>query len=159
MDAEQKSQATFWAQVLERLSDITLMLAKNSLAFRGSKEHDGNYSGNFLALIELLAKYDNIMAQVLSIPKGHIKYLSHDIQNQIINCMSSKLKADVIEKVRKSQFYSLIVDTTQDLSKKDQLSFVVQFANLVDEPSEKGGSLFLAFSMSMMHMLKVFLLL
>lgn len=93
MDAEQKSQATFWAQVLERLFDITLMLAKNSLAFRGSKEHDGNCSGNFLALLELLAKYDNIMAQVLSIPKGHIKYLSHDIQNQVINCMSSKLKA------------------------------------------------------------------
>ncbi|XP_050512937.1 zinc finger MYM-type protein 1-like [Diabrotica virgifera virgifera] len=133
VDSEQQSQDLFWAQVLERLFDITLTLAKNSLAFRGSQEHNGNYEGNFLSLVQLLAKYDTVMAQVVSMPKGHTRYLSHDIQNQIINCMSSKLKGKLLENINKARFFSLIVDTTQDLGKKDQLSFVIRYTNFLEE--------------------------
>lgn len=131
VDSEQQSQDLFWAQVLERLFDITLTLAKNSLAFRGSQEHNGNYEGNFLSLVQLL-EYDTVMAQVVSMPKGHTRYLSHDIQNQIINCMSSKLKGKLLENINKARFFSLIVDTTQDLG-KDQLSFVIRFTNFFEE--------------------------
>lgn len=133
VDSEQQSQDLFWAQVLERLFYITLTLAKNSLAFRGSQEHNGNYEGNFLSLVQLLAKYDTVMAQVVSMPKGHTRYLSHDIQNQIINCMFSKLKGKLLENINKARFFSLIVDTTQDLGKKDQLSFVIRYTNFFEE--------------------------
>ncbi|XP_050516249.1 zinc finger MYM-type protein 1-like [Diabrotica virgifera virgifera] len=119
--------------VLEKLFDISLTLAKNSLAFRDSQEHNGNYEGNFLSLVQLSAKYDTVMAQVVSMPKGHTRYLSHDIQNQIINCMSSKLKGKLLENINKARFFSLIVDTTQDLGKKDQLSFVIRYTNFFEE--------------------------
>ena len=82
------------------------------------------------------------MAQVLSTPKGHTKYLSHDIQNQIISCVSSQIKTELIEKIHKAQHFSVIIDTTQDLSKKDQMSFVVRYVDLsqaVDQISEGEG--------------------
>lgn len=66
-------QSTFWTQVLERLFEIALMLTKNLLMFRRSKKRSGNYDGNFLGLAQLLAKYDTVMAQVISLPKGHIR--------------------------------------------------------------------------------------
>lgn len=105
LENERKSEGEFWAQVLKRLFDITLMLAKNALAFRGSKEHSGNYDGNFLSLVQLLAKYDTVMARVISLPKGHIKYLSHDIQNQVIHCMSSHLQGELLQKINNAPFF------------------------------------------------------
>lgn len=139
IDLERKSQLTFWAQVLERLIDITLMLAKNTLAFRGANE--GNYDGNFLSLVQLLAKYDPVMARVVTIPEGQTKYLSHDIQNQIISCISSTVLNGIVNKINKAQFFSLIVDTTQDLSKKDQMSFIVRYTHLSEvEDGLEGAS-------------------
>ncbi|XP_065645748.1 uncharacterized protein LOC136076202 [Hydra vulgaris] len=68
-------QSNFWVQVLERIVNITLALCKNSLAFRGHRESfDNEYNGNFLTQVQLLAKYDNVMKQVLSMPNGSIKY-------------------------------------------------------------------------------------
>lgn len=138
LENERKSEGEFWAQVLKRLFDITLMLAKNALAFRGSKEHSGNYDGNFLSLVQLLAKYDTVMARVISLPKGHIKYLSHDIQNQVIHCMSSHLQGKLLQKINNAPFFSLIIDTTQDLSKKDQMSFVIRYASFTEPEVQEG---------------------
>ncbi|XP_065642633.1 uncharacterized protein LOC136074256 [Hydra vulgaris] len=73
-----RHKASFWKMVLERLFNITLMLTKNSLAFRGHSEvlADEIYNGNFLSDVYLLSKYDDTMKQVLNKPKGTIKYLS-----------------------------------------------------------------------------------
>lgn len=71
---EIREQASFWRMVLQRLFDITLMLAKSSLAFRGHREElEKNYfSGNFLTAVHLLAKYDDVMKKVINIPKGTV---------------------------------------------------------------------------------------
>lgn len=71
-------EASFWKMVLDRLFNITLLLAKNSVAFRGHREgtrmdqHQGEnlYNGNFLSQVELLSKYDDTMRQVLLMPAG-----------------------------------------------------------------------------------------
>ncbi|XP_065654640.1 uncharacterized protein LOC136081267 [Hydra vulgaris] len=116
-------QSNFWVQVLERIVNITLALCKNSLAFRGHRESfDNEYNGNFLTQVQLLAKYDNVMKQVLSMPNGSIKYLSHQIQNEVIYCLATHLKATLTADINSSPFYSIIMDTTQDITKKDQLS-------------------------------------
>ncbi|CAK1596320.1 unnamed protein product [Parnassius mnemosyne] len=64
--------------VLTRLFDIILILAKNSLTFRGHRENlsqEEEYHGNFLAVVELVARYDHILRQVLDMPKGSTTYL------------------------------------------------------------------------------------
>ncbi|GBP29237.1 hypothetical protein EVAR_20600_1 [Eumeta japonica] len=58
--------------VLQRLFDIILTLAKSSLALRGHREDlsQEGYHGNFLSFVELVARYDHILRQVLDMPKG-----------------------------------------------------------------------------------------
>lgn len=62
--------------ILQRLFDIILTLAKSSLALRGHREDlsQKGYHGNFLSFIELVARYDHILRQVLDMPKGNNYY-------------------------------------------------------------------------------------
>lgn len=134
-----KYEACFWTQVLERLINITLTLAKNCLAFRGHRESlSETYNGNFLSMVQIIAKYDDVLTQVVNLPKGTTKYLSHKIQDEIINILCDKVKSCLISKVKKAPFFSVMMDTTQDLSKKDQLSQVVRYVEILknekDEP-------------------------
>ena len=55
-----------WRGVLERLLTIIQFLAKNNLAFRGTDEHlNSPANGNFLGLVELLAKFDPVLQEHL----------------------------------------------------------------------------------------------
>ncbi len=60
-----------------------------------------------------------------------MKYLSHQIQDEIIYILSQRVKADIINEINKAPFYSIIMDTTQDLSKIDQLSQVYHYVTVV----------------------------
>lgn len=114
-----------------RLFNITLALSKNSLAFRGHRESlIETYNGNFLTQVKLVAKYDDILKQIINMPKGSIKYLSSQIQNEIIHCLATKLKTTLISKIKMAPFYSIIIDTTQDISKNDQLSEVYRYIKI-----------------------------
>jgi len=81
-EAQHWYESNFWAQVLERLFNITLALPKNSLLFRGYRESlIETYNGNFLTQVKLVAKYYDILKQIINMPKESIKYLSLQIQN------------------------------------------------------------------------------
>lgn len=74
LENEIRKEASFWKMVLQRLFDVILSLAKNSLALRGHRENlnEEGYHGNFLSVVELVARYDHILRQVLNMPKGII---------------------------------------------------------------------------------------
>lgn len=135
-------EANFWVQVLERLVNITLVLSKNCLSFRGHRESlEEEYNGNFLTQVHLLSKYDNVMKQVLNMPHGTTKYLSHNIQNEIIYCLATRLKATLIADINNAPFYSIIMDTTQDITKKDQLSQVFRYVKILTNEKEEPTSI------------------
>ncbi len=81
LNSEYKSQIDFLSQVLTRITDVTLTLASCNLAFRGhnKKLYEPN-NGNFLSVIELLARYNPVLRELLD-KKSHINYLSPEIQN------------------------------------------------------------------------------
>ena len=77
-------QMLFWAKVLQRLISIILKMAALTLAFRGHREqvHDNICEGgNFLALVSLMAEYDEFLAEVISLPGRATNYLSPKIQD------------------------------------------------------------------------------
>ena len=120
-----KKEKSFWRQVLSRLLDVTLTLSTCNLAFRGQREkadsNDPSSRGNFLSIVELLGKYDPILQELLSKPKGQIKYLSPKIQNELISVLALKIENALIDEINAAPFYSIIFDTTQDISKTDQM--------------------------------------
>lgn len=71
-EKEIQREASFWKLVLQRLFDIVITLARNSLPLRGHREQllQEGIHGNFLSLVNLLAKYDPILQQVVNLPKG-----------------------------------------------------------------------------------------
>nr|XP_047146285.1 uncharacterized protein LOC105843268 [Hydra vulgaris] len=109
---EIRYRASFWQMVLERLFHITLMLSKNSLAFRGHLEgFTEDYNGNFLSQVQLLSNYDSVMKQILEMPSGSIRYLSPTTQNELIHCLGKT--------------------TTQDITKRDQFSVIIRHVHIV----------------------------
>ena len=121
----------FWRKVLKRLVKITLRLACNGQSFRGHNQNISEvYNGNFLSEVELLAEFDPTMSELLNKPKHSIKYLSLEIQNELIIVLSEHLDNQITEEIKCALFYSIIADTTQDISKKDQLSLTVRYAKI-----------------------------
>nr|XP_042898927.1 uncharacterized protein LOC107443489 isoform X6 [Parasteatoda tepidariorum] len=61
---------------------------------------------------------------------GSTRYLSATIQNEMIESLGTKLETHLLEQIRGSPFFAIIMDTTQDISKVDQLSIVVRFLKI-----------------------------
>ena len=61
-------KTNFWQNVLERPVNVTLMLAKCNLPFRGSSEElSKNNKSNCLSIIQLLAKYETVLDKLLQL--------------------------------------------------------------------------------------------
>uniref|UniRef100_A0A8C3HBI5 TTF-type domain-containing protein n=1 Tax=Chrysemys picta bellii TaxID=8478 RepID=A0A8C3HBI5_CHRPI len=133
------SEILRWQAVLERLLAIINFLAEQCLAFRGASDilYENN-NGNFLKLVELLAKFDNVMAEhVRRVKDGeiHTHYLGKNTQNEIIELISNGVHNEILSNLKHAKYYSIIVDCTQDLSKTEQMSIVLRFLK-IDENAE-----------------------
>lgn len=95
-DLEETTQKdiSMWVQILDRIINVTLTLATSNLAFRGHFDslNAEVSSGNFLNIIKLLAKYDPILNNLISDESRKIKYLSPQIQNEIITLLGNEVK-------------------------------------------------------------------
>lgn len=133
-----------WREILKRIVDVTLTLASCNLAFRGHQESikniECNQSGNFLSIIHLLSKYDPILKAHLESDENK-KYLSPKIQNELIHMLSTKVKNEILADIKECPFYSLIMDTTQDVSKIDQLSQVIRYVKIKRNESNQAVDL------------------
>lgn len=139
LEAQIKKQKSFWRQVLHRLLNITLTLAICNLPFRGHREKVGGEegsSGNIISIIELLAKYDPVLQEVPNKPKGRIKYMSPSVHNELVNLLSLKVESKIVTEIKEATFYSIIMDTTKDISKRDQLREIYRYC--VIQKDEKG---------------------
>ena len=62
------------------------------MALRGHRETVGEGvcdGGNFLALIALVAQYDEVLSELISLPSRATKYLSAAIQNELITLVGT----------------------------------------------------------------------
>ena len=99
--------------------NVTLILAKCNLPFRGSSEKLlKDNKGNFFSIIQLLIKYDTVLDELLQLPKGSPKYLSPFIQNELISVLVEEVLRDIKSELQSAPFFAIILDATQDVSKK-----------------------------------------
>ena len=101
------------------------MLAKCNLR-RTLKDN----KGNFLSIIQLLSKDDTVLDKLLQLSKGSPKYLSPLIPNELISILAEEVLRDIKSKLQSVPFFSVILDTTQNVSKKDQLSEVFCYVKI-----------------------------
>lgn len=80
-----------------------------------------------------MGRYDPVLGlHINKIEKTRRHYLSNRSQNKFIALISESILQSIVEDIKLSPFSSLIVDTTQDISKKDQLSMVIRYVNIKD---------------------------
>lgn len=127
-----------WKEILTRILDIIRFLAKQNLAFRGHREsvHQENIDsmenrGNFLELVDLLAKYDPVLREhVVKIKMGNkysISYLSPKIQNEFIELLGGAVRKTIMDQIKQAKYFCIIFDSTPDISHKDQTSQIIRY--------------------------------
>lgn len=121
-------------EIIRHLIDITLFLGRHCLSFRGHKESKNeSIRGNFKDLAVLLAKYSPVLAS--HITEVEIKgrktqnFLSWQRQNQLIQAISTNIRNSIQQELLSATYFSVSLDTTFDISRKEQLSIVFRYIN------------------------------
>ena len=90
-------------------------------------EIEGNrYPGNYQAILDLLSDHDTRLQQKIGKLPKNAHYRSPEIQNELLSVMGSLVRNKICEEVRNSGHFTLMVDETRDVSKKEQVSIVVK---------------------------------
>nr|XP_033792109.1 zinc finger MYM-type protein 1-like [Geotrypetes seraphini]XP_033792110.1 zinc finger MYM-type protein 1-like [Geotrypetes seraphini]XP_033792112.1 zinc finger MYM-type protein 1-like [Geotrypetes seraphini] len=132
-----KQEEKYWQQVLERLVALVRVLGMQNLAFQGLHEklHTvGN--GNFLKFVELLSLFDPLMEGYLHKVRDaetHAYYLGKDLQNEMIQMLSSAVKNEILMSAHAAKYFSIILDCTTDAGHFDQMSIVLRFVDVTSD--------------------------
>ena len=74
--------------------------------------------GNFDYFIEWKSRFDSILRNHLDSSPRNARYLSPQIQNELISCLGDEIRESVVKQIEKSKFYSVMADETTDKSTK-----------------------------------------
>ena len=120
LDKQILEEENQWVMIMERVMSVIMSAASMNIALRGHREIIGGNEcsgGNFLELVNLVAKFDGILSQVISMEKGKTRYLSPTIQNEVIVLIATETTKVIVNSVLQSPFFALILDSTTDISK------------------------------------------
>nr|XP_012563413.1 unnamed protein product [Hydra vulgaris] len=104
------------------------------MAFQGSSDKlITPQNGKFFGLIQMLAKFDPVIQKHLALAtKGSTSdhYCGKNIKNELIDLMSQKVNGEIINRVLKAVYYSIIANCTPGIFRKKQLSLITRIVDL-----------------------------
>ncbi|KAL4126029.1 hypothetical protein QTP88_010261 [Uroleucon formosanum] len=148
-------------KIMEVIIDALIYTARQNIAIRGNSECvDSNNRGNFLELLGLFGKYHaplNAHLQKINSKKyNRLTFLSAESQNKMLSILAEIVRSKILRDIKKSNLFSVIIDTTTDISNKEQFTFLMRYVNeqgnieerliaLVTAPDSTGRGLFEVF--------------
>lgn len=137
-----QTEKNYWKEVLTRVVAVVKSLSSRGLAMRGHDDKFGStYSGNFVMSLELIAEFDpflkNHISEFGNNGKGTTLYLSFTVFEQFIEIMGEKVKKTIVNEIKNAKYFSIIVDSTPDISHTDQLAFIFRYVSNNGEPVER----------------------
>lgn len=132
-----EQEKEFNKEIVLILFDVARTLCRQGLAFRGDgDEHDGN----FYQFVQLLSRHNPLMKRWLndqSLRPYKVTYLGPRSQNEFIEVLSNEAKKLIINEIKGSSFFSIMADTTPDISHKDRLAVCVRYVNSKGQAIER----------------------
>ena len=134
--SEARKQMEANKKVISSLLEIVLLCGKQGIAFCGHRDDCFNWEdteykhsnpGNFIELVCFGAETDNILSEHLKNSPRNARYTSKTIQNELIEVVGKYICNEIIAEVKKSQYYTVIVDEVTDISNKEQLSIYLRY--------------------------------
>ncbi|CAF1121582.1 unnamed protein product [Brachionus calyciflorus] len=121
------TEVQFNRNCLSKIIKVIMLLGKQGLAFRGHRETESEENkGNFLEIIGHVAKeYSSDLKKFIN-NRGNANYLSHDIQSELMAIVSNQIRENITNRVKKNKYFSIIVDGTSDITRKEQISFCIR---------------------------------
>jgi len=91
-------------------------------------EEPKNNDGNFRCLLRYRSKNgDNVLKEHLETSGGKSMYISPVIQNEIIHLFGDLIQLKILERVSKTNFYTILADETTDISQIEQFSLCIRY--------------------------------
>lgn len=113
-------------EIMKRLIDVTCLLAKQELPFRGPDEHKESHNqGNYIEFLQMLSKYDIKLETHLQNVKAF--GMSNQFQNDIIESVSNVILDTIKQEVKDAHFVAIMLDECTDVGKLSQLSTVIRY--------------------------------
>jgi hypothetical protein len=128
-----RKKKTIGEKYYSELFALLNFFAKHSLAFCGTNSklyEDSN--GNFLGLIEMLAEFGPVIQEHvrrITSEETQLHYLDPKIQNELIHLLASAIKSEIVKKIKRAKYFSVILDCTPDASHQEQMSLIIRYVD------------------------------
>lgn len=137
LDSVRERQAKDNREKLKPIVETILMCGRQEIALRGTNdagpvglEEPTHNDGNFRALLRYRAKgQDSHLLRHLQSQHHDSRsmYTSPTIQNELIEICGDLVQENIISRVKIARYFAILVDETQDISRKQQLSLCVRY--------------------------------
>lgn len=136
------SEKQYWIDILKRILSVIKFLSSRGLPFRGTIEKFGDSSnGNYLGVLELIAQYDEVLRNHIKLKgnsgSGSVSYLSKTTCEEFIKLLAETVLKNILNEIKKAKYFSIVVDSTPDISHTDQLTVVIRYVSPDGSPIER----------------------
>uniref|UniRef100_A0A5B7B014 Putative zinc finger MYM-type protein 1-like n=1 Tax=Davidia involucrata TaxID=16924 RepID=A0A5B7B014_DAVIN len=116
--------------ILTASIDCIRFLLRQGLSFHGHDEtEDSSNRGNFLELLQFLADHNETISNVvLRNPLKNLKFVTPDIQKDIVNAAANETTNAIIEDLG-DDLFAILVDESCDVSSKEQMTVVLRYVD------------------------------
>lgn len=133
LDSKWKEEVVHNRYYLKTIIELLIFCASQEIGLRGHRKSaasDSTNRGNFLKLLELVAKHDSVVQQRLDQGPRNAIYIAHDIQDELLHLLGAAVRQVICQGVKDAKCFSILADESRDCGKDEQMSFVVRFVGL-----------------------------
>uniref|UniRef100_A0A8C4RT82 DUF4371 domain-containing protein n=1 Tax=Erpetoichthys calabaricus TaxID=27687 RepID=A0A8C4RT82_ERPCA len=125
LNKEHSKQVKENCEYIKTIGEVILFTARQNLVQRGHDEsEESNKKGNFREILETVADHNAAVKHRLT-TIHNAKYTSKIIQNEVLDCLAEMVRSEIVDEVKNSEYFSIMADETKDVSKQEQISFVL----------------------------------
>ena len=115
--------------IIKLILDLCRTMGRQGISFRGSQS---DADGNFTQLLFLLSRHSPKLKQWIDDKHNRAykaTYTSPQSQNEFLTLLGQEVKGKIVKGIKDAEVFSIMSDTTPDVSHKDQMSVICRYVN------------------------------